>query len=359
MVKSTPDEFTATTAAAPAAAHRRPVVLVAVATAVVGALGALVIGLLTFGVQATVAPSHVPLAVGVTNPALAPIAQQVSGQGGDAVSWRTVSSRAEAERLLDDKQVYGAVLFSPSATGPTATILVSGAINPTATQVAEPVLTQVAAAVVAAAHAPGAPAPQPADVVTIHPASAAGRTLPLAASALLWLATLICSVLVVVAAPRLRGGQPLGRAASLVAAVASALLGVAVVAGLARGWDSSLVLGWDAAGFLALVGLAFALVQTGVLRWLGIRGIAILGLLYLTAPAVASLVPELINPVYRTLLWSWTPFRFSAEGLRSLLFLGNGAADVTTALWVFGGIALAGLVVTLVPKPGRRSARTA
>src|SRR5262249_51269896 len=159
--------------------------------------------------------------------------------------------------------------------------------------------------------------------VTIHPTSAAGRALPLAASALLWLATLITSVLAVVVGPRLRGGRPLGRLATLVAAAASALLGTAGVVGLARPWGAPPPVGWRAAGLLALVGLAFALLQSAVLRWLGLRGMAVLVPLYLMAPAVAGLVPELLNPVYREVLWSWTPFRFSAEGIRSLLFLGG------------------------------------
>jgi len=327
--------------------------LVALAMAVAGAAAALAIGLLTFGVQATAAPSHVPLAVGATDPALAPIAGRVAARGGDAVSWRTVGSRAEAERLLDDREIYGAVLFSPGAGGPTATVLVSGAINPSATQVAEPVLTQVAAAVLTSARTQPAGASPALRVVTIHPTSAAGRALPLAASALLWLGALITAVLVAVAAPRLRGGRPLGRLATLAAAVVSALLGTAVVAGLARAWDSSLTLDWNAAGFLALVGLAFALLQAAVLRWLGVRGMALLIPLYLTAPAVAGLVPELLNPVYRDALWSWTPFRFSTEGLRSLLFLGTEGPDVRTALWVFGAIAAAGLLAVLAPGPTR------
>ena len=325
----------------------------ALAMAVAGAAAALAIGLLTFGVQATAAPSHVPLAVGATDPALAPIAGRVAAQGGDAVSWRTVGSRAEAERLLDDRVIYGAVLFGPGAGGPTATVLVSGAINPSATQVAEPVLTQVAAAVLTSARTQPAGASPALQVVTIHPTSAAGRALPLAASALLWLGALITAVLVAVAAPRLRGGRPLGRPATLAAAVVSALLGTAVVAGLARAWDSSLTLDWNVAGFLALVGLAFALLQAAVLRWLGVRGVALLVPLYLTAPAVAGLVPELLNPVYRDALWSWTPFRFSTEGLRSLLFLGTDGPDVQTALWVFGAIAAAGLLAVLAPKPTR------
>ncbi len=73
------------------------------------------------------------------------------------------------------------------------------------------------------------------------------------------------------------------------------------------------------------------------------------------APAVAGLAPELINPIYRAALWSWTPFRFSTEGLRSLLFIGSNAPDVRTALWVFSGIALAGLALMVAPKArGRR-----
>src|SRR5215471_9748344 len=122
--------------------------VMAIAFGVVGALIALALGLLTFGVQATVRPDHVPLAVGAADAALAPIADRVSAQGGDAVSWRTVGSRAEAEQLLDRREVYGAVLFSATPAGPSATVLVSGAVNPSGTQVAEPVLTQVAWGVV-------------------------------------------------------------------------------------------------------------------------------------------------------------------------------------------------------------------
>jgi hypothetical protein len=382
MEKSTHDEIGATQ---PAAAHRPlPAVLLAVAAGVVGPLVALALGLLTFGVQATVQPHHVPLAVGASSPAsasaLAPLSSRVASQGGDAVDWRTVGSRAEAESLLDRKEIYGAVLFDPAPGGPTATVLLSGAVNPTATQVAEPLLTRVAETATSAARAqaaaqqaaaaqqpqaagraPATPAQAPATppvptvrVDTIHPTSAAGRTVPLAASALLWLATLLAGALVAVG-PRLRGGAPLGTPARLAAALTAALLGTAVALGLARLWDPGLPIGWDAAGFLALVGVAFALLQTGVLRWLGPAGLAVLVPLYLMAPAVAGVPPELLHPVYRWALWVWTPFRFSTEALRSLLFLGRDAPDVQPALWVFGGIGLTGLVLLSAPRPRRRA----
>jgi hypothetical protein len=348
------------------AARVLPGGLVAVVLGVLGTLAALLIGLLTFGVQATIAPDRVPLAVGTGDAAaasaLAPLTSGVAGRGGNAVSWRRVGSRAEAERLLDRKEIYGAVLFSPGPGGLSATILVSGALNPGATQAAQPVLTQLAenATATARAEAAGRPAQARAggaagpsvQVVTLHPTSAAGRVLPLGASAMLWLATLVTGVLALVLGPRLHGGRPLGRAARIGAAVSGALLGTGGVLGYAHLWDPALPVGWEAAGFMALVGAAFGLLQAAVLRWLRLAGVALLGLFYLMAPAVAGQVPELLNPVYRAALWSWTPFRFSTEALRSLLFLGSNAPDVQPALWIFGGIAVAGLALMLIP--GRR-----
>jgi hypothetical protein len=169
---------------------------------------------------------------------------------------------------------------------------------------------------------------------------------------MLWLATLVTGVLALILGPRLRGGRPLGRPARISAAVSGALLGTAGVLGYAHLWDAALPIGWEAAGFMALVGVSFGLLQAAVLRLLGLPGVGLLGVFYLMAPAVAGQVPELLNPVYRAALWSWTPFRFSTEALRSLLFGGSNAPDVQPALWLFGGIAVAGLALMLVP--GRR-----
>ena len=311
-----------------------PTPVVALVAALIGAVAALVIGLLTFGVQATVNPDHVPLAIGADNPAVSSVAVTVAAQGGDRVTWHLVQSRAEAESLLDSKHVYGALIVAPGQGGLSATILLSGALNPNATAVAEPILLGVAEGLKA-----------PAQVVTLHPTSAAGRALPLAATALLWLAGLAANAAALVLGPRLRSGRPLGRIAVAGAAAGAAVLGTGVVVGLAWFWDSSLPVGSEVVGFLLLVGLAFTLLQAGIFRWLGPPGFALLGPLYLMAPAVAGLPPELISPIYRTLLWSWTPFRFSAEGLRSVMFLGSGAPDVQPAIVIFSAIALGGLVL--------------
>lgn len=314
-------------------------VAVVVVAPLIGTAAALILGLLTFGVQATVNPDHVPLAVGAADPssasALSQVVQNIAGRGGDQVEWRQVQSRAEAENLLDTKQVYGALLLSPvPGAGLNATVLVSGALNPNATAIAEPILVNIALALKA-----------PVEVVTIHPTSAAGRTLPLAATALLWLVALVGNVIAIALGHRLSGGRARGRIAMVGVAAAASLLGTGLVVGLGWLWDSSLPIGWELVGFFLLAGLAFALLQAAVLRWLGLGGLVILGPLYLMAPAVAGLPSQLINPVYRALLWSWTPFRFSTEAIRSLLFLGGGAPDVQPAILVLAAMALGGVLV--------------
>lgn len=203
-----------------------------------------------------------------------------------------------------------------------------------------PPATQVAQQV------PGA-TPSPVAVETVHPASTAAKVLPLAASALLWLGTLVGSLLLVLLASRHGRVPTFGARLLSVAAMAGAA--PAVVLGLGRLWDHDLDIGWPLVGFLVLVAGAFAALQGGVLRLLGLRGAALLAPLYLMAPAVAAQPPELLDPTYRTFLWSWTPFRFSTETLRSLLVLDGSAPDVGIGIAVFSVMAVAGLVVLLWP----------
>ncbi|MFJ7219812.1 ABC transporter permease [Amycolatopsis sp. NPDC098790] len=299
--------------------------------AVAGALVAVVLGFLTFGAQATAAPDGVPVAV-AGPPELA---QRIAAHGGGQLAW-TVTTPAEARRLLEDKQVYGVLeLGSP------ATVVTSGAVNPAGTQVAQQALTAGAAAL------GGTPKQE-----VLHPVSVAGRTAPLAASALAWIGTLVAGLALTQLARR--AGRTIGAGARFLQVVGVGVLVTAVVAGFFALWDSALPLDAGVLGFVFLAATAFAALQAGLLRLLGLRAMAVLGPLYLVAPAVAGQVPELLNPAYRTLLWSWTPFRFSAEGLRSLLQGVPDAPDVTTGLWVLGALLVAGLLAVLWPG---RSAR--
>jgi hypothetical protein len=323
---------------------------VAVGLGLVGAVVATVLGFLTFGAQATVAPDHLPLAVAVPDgapPQLGEAADRIAGQGGDAVDWQ-VTDPARARDLLEDKEIYGVLELNP---GPALRIVTSGAVNPQGTQVAQQVLTGAAQGLA------GALAQQnvrmaPPEVETVHAASTAGRTAPLAASALLWIGGLAAAMafgLLVV-----RPGTTPRTGARLTLVVSVSVFATAAVAGLVTLWDSALDLTPAVLGFMLLTAVAFASVQGALLRLLHLRAAAILGPLYLLAPAVAGTVPEMLDPAYRTLLWSWTPFRFSTEGLRSLLQGVPDAPDVRTGVIVLASMAVAGLVV--MAWPGRRRA---
>ncbi|UVS81060.1 ABC transporter permease [Actinokineospora sp. UTMC 2448] len=294
------------------------------AVALLGGVVATVLGLLTFGAQASVRPDGVPLAVS------GPGAEQIAARGAEAVRWR-VAGPEEARELLLDKEVYGVLEL-----GHPATVVVSGAVNPAGAQLAQQVMTGVAQA-----------AGVPFTVETLHPATAAGRTIPLAASALLWIGGLAASAGLFLLGRR-EGVEPTtGHRMALVGGVAVVASGAVV--GLTALWDSTVPLGWDVLGYLLLIGVAFAAAQGALLKFLGIRALGVLGPLYLIAPAVAGTVPELLDPVYRALLWSWTPFRFSTEGLRSLLQGTPDAPDVLHGVLVLGGIAVAGLAALAIP----------
>ena len=299
----------------------RPPALVA-ALALLGGLVAAVLGLLTFGAQASSAPDALPLAV------TGPGAERVAGHG--PVDWRVVAPE-QGRRLLLDKEVYGVLEL-----GRPAAVVVSGAVNPAGTQVAQQVLT-------GAAQAAGVPF----TVETLHPASTAGRTAPLAASALLWIGGLVAAAALGALTLRRRIAPTTAQRYGLVVGVGLAATGA--VAGLLALWDSSLPLTADVLGFLLLTAVAFASVQGALVTFLGIRALAVLGPLYLIAPSVAGTVPELLDPAYRALLWSWTPFRFSAEGLRSLLQGTPDAPDVLTGVLVLGGLAVLGLAALAIP----------
>ncbi|WP_199191678.1 ABC transporter permease [Amycolatopsis sp. CA-126428] len=311
----------------------RPAGVLALVAAVAGALVAVVLGFLTFGAQATVAPDGVPVAVA----APPEIAQRIAAHGGGQLAW-TVATPADARQLLEDKKVYGVLELAP---GPAATVVTSGAVNPAGTQVAQQALTGAATALA------GAPKQE-----VLHPAGVAGRVAPLAASALAWIGALVAGLALTQLAKRT--GRPIGAGARFLQVTGAGVLITAAVAGFFALWDSTLPLTADVLGFVFLAATAFAALQAALLRLLGLRAMAVLAPLYLVAPAVAGQVPELLNPAYRALLWSWTPFRFSAEGLRSLLQGVPDAPDVTTALWVLGALLAVGLLVALWPG---RSAR--
>lgn len=324
-----------------------------VGTAVAGALVAIVLGFLTFGVQASARPDGIPVAVAVPEQApdqLHAVADRVAGTGGEALEWRVVEP-GRGRVLLENQDVYGVLQLGVGSRGPTVTAVTSGTVNPAGTQLAAQAVTTAGQRIAEAIGEARSAAPPPVHEETIHATGPAARTAPLGAAALAWIGGLAGSALLAVQVHR--GRLRPGAGVRLGHLVLTGTLVTGVLAGFLALWDSSWELGWPVLGFLALTATAFAAVQGALLRWFGVPAMALLGPLYLLAPSVASQVPETLDPAYRVLLWSWTPFRFPVEGLRSLIAGAPGTEQVMIALWVLGSMLVAGLIAVLWP---RRSA---
>lgn len=328
-----------------------PSAVVLIAT-VAGVLIASILGLLTFGAQATVHPDGVPVAIAVADgPAatqLKAAALQVPARAGEQLDVR-MTPPSDARSMLLDKEVYGVLELSATEEGPAAKVVVSGAVNPTGTQVAQQALTSAGQGLLTGIAQQTGGTAGAVQVEQIHPASPAGRAAPLALSALAWIGCMVAGAALTVLGER--NGSRVGAGGRILTGVAVSVLLTGALAGFLRLWDAGLPLAAEVVGMILLTTLAFVALQAGVFHWLGIKAMAILAPLYLIAPAVASQVPEILHPWYRNGLWSWTPFRFPTEALRSLLNGTPDAPDVMLAVWVLGGMLVVGALLLALPRP--------
>ncbi len=99
--------------------------------------------------------------------------------------------------------------------------------------------------------------------------------------------------------------------------------------------------------FLIFTSFVFFLIQSSVLNWLGFKGWPILILIWLFGLPVVSLPPELLSTFYRVGIYSWIPFRFSVEGLNSILFFDAGG-NLSNMLGMLGIIGALFMVLILV-----------
>ncbi len=90
--------------------------------------------------------------------------------------------------------------------------------------------------------------------------------------------------------------------------------------------------------FLIITAFVFFLIQSSVLNWLGFKGWPILILIWLFGLPVVSMPPEMLSSFYRYGIYSWIPYRFSVEGLSSILFFdaGSNLAAILTIMALAG-----------------------
>ena len=298
--------------------HRSPITLGILVALIVVAVQALLVPLFA-GPASHVAPRDLPIAVAGPPPAVAAVTERLGAAGAGAFDVRTVADAAAADEAIRTREVYGAIVLTPSA----PELHIASAASPTVAAL----LTQ------AASRLGDGPAPVVRDVVPLHGGDPRGTGfaagfLPLA------ITSLLAGVLIFLLVRT--------RAARLVAlgtfAVAAGLGGAAVL----QTWLDVLPGDyWTVAGVLGLFGVAVAATMTGLGAVLDRAGLALGALtvfLIGNALGAVSAAPELLPQPWGA-VGQWLPIGAGATLLRSAAWFDGGgavAAGVLTAYAVIG-----------------------
>ena len=352
----------------------------------------MVFGLAMMGLVAGAKPKELPLALTVLDqPASLPaggslavgdmVKIRITGLKELPVKWHLAETQEDALGMMDRQEVYGALVV-PADFSAKVLSLASMEPQPAAVklyinegmslqgvtaartllqQIALTMKTELAATVLTMAEqrVSELPAPvvrsllQPFEIeeVTVHPVGTnnAGGTAPNLLTQIMWIGSMLMSVFLFLAAQEARRE---GRAWGVVGA--QTLTGVIIAAG-ASGllvWMAVSWYGMEMADslriwlFLWLVASSFFLLQSALLNWIGFPVVVVFVLILFFSMPILNIAPEFLPQAARDFLYSWTPLRYAADGLRSLMYY-SGQYGMRLPCTVLSCLAGAGLAAML------------
>ncbi|TVP75398.1 MAG: ABC transporter permease [Nitriliruptor sp.] len=334
------------------------------------------LGVATFGPSTSAELSDVP--VGVLDLDRAGLAEELTATDVHVIEWMSIASDSALREALDDKEIAAGLVIPAGATETLAALgseqpepvvldlYVNHGRNPQAAQTVQATIlalaegaaaelsTQTLAALGEAdvAVAPDAVATlaQPIQVETIPvnaPSGAADAQTPLVLVAMLWIGSLIATLVSWLGLHR-KDTTPRGfLGAQLIVVAALAVLqplSIVAVGNWLLGMDITLTA--SLFGALALTTALFFLLQSAVLNWLGFGGWPILVLLWLFSFTLLSVPAEALASGYRVLIHSWLPSRFPYEALQGIVHF-DGAGQAGPMLAISAAIALGALALLL------------
>jgi len=317
--------------------------------------------------------------------------------GGEfPIKWELVESVEAAQTGMDERSYYGALvlpedlssgLMSLTTGTPnqaTVRIIVNEGANTQAATIVKQVLTQSmrmvsgelskqllgqiagsseqGAGLVPVAAVDAVMTPFHVKEESVHPVGSnqANGNAPGLLTQIMWIGSLITSVILFFAQQRARsagGSRPSGNAAIV---AAQGVTGIVVVGAASAFlvWMASSWYGMELAHavgtwlLLWLGGVTFFSIQSTLLNWIGMPAMAILVLLMFFSMPVLNMAPEFLSPVTQDWIYSWTPLRFVAEGLREVMYYGGlqGLGISANVLWVVAVVFLVLLLGSAVKK---------
>lgn len=346
------------------------------------------------------APKHIPVALVVQDqPVKLPtgdtlavgemIKEKLTANGQLPLRWTVLASEEEARAGMDGREYYGALVLPAdlsagvaSLTGAApkpATVKVIGndGLNAQAATVVKQGLGQAMRMVnaelakslldklgqqtqqIPLAAAKALLAPVNVQEETVHAAGArnASGNAPGMLTQTMWIGSLVAGMMLFLA----RGAAIKAGAGKWAAFVWQSVLGIALT-GAASGflvWMAGSWYGMELAHagdtwlFLWLTGAVFFMLQSGLLGWIGFPAMAILVLLMFFSMPLLNMAPEFLSQTTQDWIYSWTPLRFAASGLREVMYFGglDAAGGNAAVLGWIGAAFLALLLAAGLKKP--------
>lgn len=304
--------------------------------------------------------------------------------------WHIVDSEETAREGLDKREYYGVIvipadlssgllsLATPSPIHPNVKIIANEGMNSQASLVVRQTMRQAMQMIseellqllleqigqqteqipVDSATALMTPVTVQEDVVHPPGVNNASGNAPGLLTQIMWIGSLVTGIVLFLASQK---AVAAGSRRWTVSAL-QAIVGLATV-GIASGFTVWMALSWygmelanarETWFFLWLAGSAFFLLQSSLLNWIGFPAMPLLVLLMFFSMPLLNMAPEFLSQTTRDWIYSWTPLRFTAEGLREVMYFG-GLDAVGSNAFVLWGVAVGFLVLLLASgfKAGR------
>lgn len=295
------------------------------------------------------------------------------------INWVIVGSEEEAREGLDNHEYYGVLLLpadlssgllslaTPAPKPATVQIIVNEGMNTQASTVVKQVLGQVMKGVslelstqllgqigqqteqipVSAAQALLTPIVVKEEAV--HPVginNASGNA-PGLLTQTMWIGSLVTGLLLFIVTQWTMAAGARRRWTVIASQTGVGLVVICALSGflvwMASSWyGMELAQAMDTWLFLWLAGSAFFLLQSSLFNWIGLPSIGILVLLMFFSMPVLNMAPELLSQATQDWLYSWTPLRFVASGLREVMYFGGleSVSSNATVVWWIAGVCL-------------------
>jgi len=291
------------------------------------------------------------------------------------ISWTIISSEEEAREGIDDGEYYGALILpvdlsagiaslaGPSPKPGTVQIIVSEGSNSQAAtlvkqslgqvmkmsgaELSKSILAQMGEKMqqvpITTAQALLSPITVKEETVHMVGTNNAAGNAPGLLTQIMWMGSLVTAMILFIA-----GGNAMKAGARRLSSISMQPVAGVVIVGIASGflvWMASSWYGmemaqvWETWLFLWLTGATFYMLQSALLNWIGLPAMAILVLLMFFSMPLLNMAPEFLSQTTHDLIYSWTPLRFAAVGMREVMYFGGLDAVSTNAyvLWYIGG----------------------